>query len=912
MKINLNLIPLLGLAQSSANTHQKFKDQDFKPLSNINLASLTSSQGFWINGINNNDRTAYAVRSAGDVNGDGYSDMIIGAQGYPSGSYTGRAYVVYGGSALSNINLGSLTSSQGFTVDGINTNDNTGVSVSSAGDINNDGYVDMIIGAHSYPSGSHIGRAYVIYGGSSLSNINLASLTSSQGFTVDGINTNDHTGVSVSSAGDVNKDGYSDMIIGAVAYPSGSSTGRAYVIYGGPSLSSINLASLTSSQGFTVDGINNNDGTGSSVSSAGDVNKDGYADMIIAAASYPSGSSTGRAYVIYGGPSLSSINLASLTSSQGFTVDGINNKDGTGYCVSSAGDVNKDGYSDMIIGAWGYPSDLATGRAYVIYGNASLTNINLGALTLSQGFWVQGINNYDYTGASVGSAGDINKDGYSDMIIGAWGYPSGSYTGRAYVIYGGASLNNINLASITSSQGFTVDGINTNDQIALSVSSAGDINKDGYSDMIIGARGYPSGSYVGRAYVIYGGSTINSTLAPSISPSSGPTLGPTTSPTLVPTHSPTTNPSSGPTVAPVLAPTTSPTAYPTLVPTHNPTTSPSFTPTLSPTASPALMPTPPPSTSPSSLPTLVPTAGPTVAPSQYFVITCNSGQATCVGTSLNDHFFIKTLNNVLVTGYGGNDLFSIYQNTNSNSIIITDFNLNGEIDLIDLSDFSYSFADLSTKYNRITNEVTIFLPDGQTIILQNQNSDITKADFTGLVAASPTLAPIKSTGGESNVNIVAIASSLAGASSAALLACFSKSLCISAFDKWHPGIPEALPGFNFVNMILYPCSLIYKKAYVDETHLRLEIVSRRLNVHRSNDNDDQLPDAEVLMVDNNPINVRPTTTLLVDTIKFDNPLLNDIYHSKYSKSESISLLRDFNQNSVSQNIVSQNSGMSES
>ncbi|MDX2050548.1 MAG: FG-GAP-like repeat-containing protein, partial [Rickettsiaceae bacterium] len=797
MKINLNLIPLLGLAQSSANTHQKFKDQDFKPLSNINLATLTSSQGFWLQGINTNDYTGSSVSNAGDVNGDGYSDMIIGASGYSS--YAGRAYVIYGGPALASINLGSLTSSQGFTVDGINTNDETGVSVSSAGDINNDGYYDVMISASGYSS--YAGRTYIIYGGSSLQNINLASLTSSQGFLVQGANSNDHLGFSVSSAGDLNNDGYDDMIIGAYGYSSGA--GRTYIIYGGSSLQNINLASLTSSQGFWVQGINSYDNTGSSVSSAGDINNDGYADIVIGAPSY-----------------------------------NLDNR--------------------------------YTGRAYVIYGGSSLQNINLASLTSSQGFWVQGINTYDRTGSSVSSAGDINKDGYSDMIIGAYG--CSSYAGRAYVIYGGPALASINLASLTSSQGFWLQGINTNDYTGGSVSSAGDINKDGYDDMIIGADGYSSGA--GRVYVIYGGATINPTLAPITNPSSGPTA--------KPTFAPSTSPSSGSTLGPTAKPTFAPTQILTPAPT-----------------SPTQMPTPPPSTSPSSLPTLGPTTSPTFAPSQYFLVTCNSGQITCFGTSLNDHFFIKTQNNVLVTGGAGNDLFSIYKNTNSNSIIITDFNLNGEIDLIDLSDFSYSFADLSTKYNRITNDVTIFLPDGQTIILQNQNSDVTKADFTGLVAASPTLAPVTSSRetGLSGAIIGLISGGSGGVAIVGLVVACSKSLCIRAFDKWHHRIPEALPGFNFVNMILYPCSLMYKKAYVDELFLReaIKLQKQDINNEKEINNNKDFPDI-----------------WLMHDIKFDNPLLNDIYHSKYSKSESISLLRDFNQNSVSQNIVSQNSGMSES
>jgi hypothetical protein len=560
----------MGNRQMSSNDFSSIPLTTLNQASNLDLANLQVYQGFSITGINNQEFTGSSVSSAGDINNDGYDDMIIGAPNYPSGKHVGRAYVIYGGptSNLININLTSLTSSQGFTITGINNQEFTGSSVSSAGDINNDGYDDMIIGAEDYPSGSGVGRAYVIYGGptSNLININLTSLTSSQGFTITGINNQEFTGSSVSSAGDINNDGYDDMIVGAFGYASGSEVGRAYVIYGGPTsnLININLASLTPTQGFSITGINEYDITGSSVSHAGDINNDGYDDMIIGAEDYPSGSEVGRAYVIYGGPTsnLANINLASLTPTQGFSITGINNGEFTGSSVSSAGDINNDGYDDMIIGAPGYPSDNGVGIAYVIYGGptSNLANINLTSLAPTQGFSITGINNQEFTGSSVSSAGDINNDGYDDMIIGAPYYPSESGVGRAYVIYGGPTSNlaNINLASLTSSQGFTITGINIDEYTGSSVSSAGDINNDGYDDMIIGAPYYPSESGVGRAYVIYGSKIGYIVDAPTPHPTSQPTGQPFPQPTGQPSSEPTGQPTSQPSSQPSGQPTGQP------------------------------------------------------------------------------------------------------------------------------------------------------------------------------------------------------------------------------------------------------------------------------------------------------------------------------------------------------------------
>jgi hypothetical protein len=594
---------------------------------NINLASLTATQGFTLIGDGYDDNTGISVSSAGDVNNDGYDDVIIGAYGYSS--FAGIVYVIYGGSSLASVNLASLTASQGFTLTGAGTDYDTGNSVSRAGDINNDGYDDMIIGAYGYSSDT--GIVYVIYGGSSLTNINLASLTAAQGFTLTGAGSNYYTGISVSTAGDINNDGYDDMIIGAYGYS--IYTGIVYVIYGGSSLANINLASLTASQGFTLTGAGSNYYTGLSVSTAGDINNDGYDDMIIGATGYSG--STGIVYVIYGRSSLTNINLASLTASQGFTLTGAGTGYATGYSVSTAGDINNDGYDDMIIGAPYYST--YTGKVYVIYGGSSLTNINLASLTASQGFTLTGAGSNYFTGYSVSTAGDVNKDGYDDMIIGAPIYSN--QKGIVYVIYGGSSLASINLASLTEAQGFTLTGASSPDTTGNSVSTAGDINKDGYDDMIIGASYYSNNK--GIVYVIYGANSgcvtshptgqptsqpssqpiLQPTGQPSKQPVSFPTRQPSKQPTTPPTGKPTSQPSDQPLVLPTIHPSEQPTLYPTgrpsVLPTDQPSSQPILQPTVQPSKQPASFPTGRPSERPSDQPSGLPTGQPSEQPTLH-------------------------------------------------------------------------------------------------------------------------------------------------------------------------------------------------------------------------------------------------------------------------------------------------------
>ncbi|QXE24284.1 integrins alpha chain [Richelia sinica FACHB-800] len=173
----------------------------------LNLSDLNGSNGFKINGITANDYSGFSVSSAGDMNGDGFDDLIIGASGAdPNGSSSGQSYVVFGksGGFTFTLNLSDLNGSNGFKINGITAYNFSGRSVSSAGDVNGDGFDDLIIGASGAdPNGSSSGQSYVVFGKKwgFTSTLNLSALNGSNGFKINGITALDSSGSSVSKCG---------------------------------------------------------------------------------------------------------------------------------------------------------------------------------------------------------------------------------------------------------------------------------------------------------------------------------------------------------------------------------------------------------------------------------------------------------------------------------------------------------------------------------------------------------------------------------------------------------------------------------------------------------------------------------------------------------------------------------------
>jgi hypothetical protein len=288
------------------------------------------------------------VATAGDVNGDGFSDVIVGANAYDNGEDgEGRAFVYLGSSAgLSTTAAWTAESDQAFA--------NFGWSVATAGDVNDDGFSDVIVGAWDYDNGEATeGRAFAYHGSA-------AGLGLTPAWTAESNQAGAFFGWSVATAGDVNGDGFSDVIVGAMGYDNGQlDEGRAYVYHGSAS----GLAATTT---WTAESNQASANFGWSVATAGDLRGNGFSSVIVGAPLAENGQTDeGRAFVYHGSAS-------GLSTSFAWVAEGNQAGAILGGTVATAGDVNGDGFSDVIIGAERYDNGQTNeGRAWVYLGTAS-------------------------------------------------------------------------------------------------------------------------------------------------------------------------------------------------------------------------------------------------------------------------------------------------------------------------------------------------------------------------------------------------------------------------------------------------------------------------------------------------------------------------------------------------------------
>jgi hypothetical protein len=344
-------------------------------------------------------------------------------------------------------------------------------------DLNGDGYADLAVGSPG--ADGERGRVDVYYGGpmgiGAMPSVTLRGGAGGDGF-----------GYSVASAGDVNGDGYADLVVGARwADPGGRDRAGTASVYLG------SASGVGATPARVLEGAAAEDGFGESVASAGDVNGDGYADLVVGA---PYAAPGGRFQAGTASVFLGSASGVSATPAR--VLEGAAERDEFGSSVASAGDVNGDGYADLVVGA---PEADPGGR-----GNAGTASVFLGSASgvgATPARVLEGAAETDYFGSSVASAGDVNGDGYADLVVGAPGASPGGRmrAGTASVYLGSAS-------GVVARPARVLEGADAEDLFGASVASAGDVNGDGFADLLVGATGADPGGrmWAGTASVFLG------------------------------------------------------------------------------------------------------------------------------------------------------------------------------------------------------------------------------------------------------------------------------------------------------------------------------------------------------------------------------------------------------------------------
>jgi hypothetical protein len=473
------------------------------PAPRIDLTALNGADGYSINGIAPGGGLGAAVTGAGDLNGDGYADVLIGAPGATrNGIASGEAYIVFGHGKHFNSSLDLAALGEGgvvLTDSAARSASGLGSAVAGLGDVNGDGISDISVGSPGeirrfITPDQTLGKAHVLYGAAdfgSTHTIDLAGLTGNNGFSVAFEPAGESQGLGIAVAGgDVNGDGVGDVLVSAETSPNDLFP-SINVLFGSPNLGdggNVDPTAPDAPDGFRILASQILTSTFVSLSPAvGDFTGDSIADIAAGQFSSNGPSVTFGAEVIMGGPGIAAggdIHFgAALPGSFNFTVDAFANNATTGV-IASAGDVNGDGIDDLIVGIGP--------KSYVIFGGTGVkpnTTLDASQLDGHNGFVING------GGTAVSAAGDFNGDGIADLLIAG---PNDSY-----IVFGGKGIGasgSLDLTTLDRGAGVTLAGK------ATAVAAAGDVNGDGLSDVILGN---PAAGAAGQAYVVFGTDKYN-------------------------------------------------------------------------------------------------------------------------------------------------------------------------------------------------------------------------------------------------------------------------------------------------------------------------------------------------------------------------------------------------------------------
>jgi FG-GAP repeat/FG-GAP-like repeat/Fibronectin type III domain len=455
-----------------------------------------------IDGPVGNDYMGGAV-AAVDLNVDGLADLAIGS-GPPDSSLPpdpGYVEIVLGRPDAGTLTVGSLPAGAGWRITGP-AGEQLGKSLASAGDVNHDGKADLLIGAPN--ADAYAGAVYVVYGSASIANVNLATMPLTRGFRIAGAADGDFAGTVVAGAGDIDGDGFDDILVGAPNADVGAEAGAgtAYVVLGAASSGNVDLGALPADRGFRITGAASR--TGAAVA-GGDVNGDGLADAIVAG----SVGWDSRVIVAYGRADPTDIDGTTLPASRGFTIGG---GEGLGIAALASGDIDGDGFDDIVVAHPGWNAGGGDSWPVSIVRGGS-TNASLPYMTPSTR--LLRIRAADEAFGTALAVLDANKDGRQDVLVGArFAKHNDDHSGSAYLIRGTATLDDIDVTELDP-RWSRIDG-DLGYAFAGWGVAGGDVNGDGTEDIVVGQTGVIALDSGNRGRVSVFGAATPDTIAPRV------------------------------------------------------------------------------------------------------------------------------------------------------------------------------------------------------------------------------------------------------------------------------------------------------------------------------------------------------------------------------------------------------------
>jgi hypothetical protein len=479
-------------------------EQDVLGACPINGSPDLSNADLYFFGESSYDYAAYTTTSAGDVDGDGREDLLIGAPGYGQEIGIGRVYLILGADipVTGEVNLDSAV----CTFNGDNEDDLMGIVFTGGGDLDGDGLSDVALGQ---PDGNNKNGYVTVFLGKNISP-NTDFSPSDADYYLEG-DLSEQAGSSLAFVNDIDGDGNDELLVGAetnsydTSQGSADKEGAAYMVFSSHLQSSSNVRLIENSSRTIIrmSGMSDDAYTGSAVASMGDMNGDGFGDFAInSPTSHYGAEDAGAVFVVSGADLITNTEFDLIFDS--LMIYGVELDSRAGHSIANAGDVDGDGTDDLLIGSPMLYEE--RGGAYLFLGSTILGKIANGEIEMSveqYDFSFSGENIGDAAGYSLSGIGDMDNDGLDDIAISSPFVSDGANSrGMVYAIFGERLTTSeipLGLATIS------FMGEDTNDRLGISLSGPLDINADGFSDIVLGSlRNSQAHEYAGKGYISLG------------------------------------------------------------------------------------------------------------------------------------------------------------------------------------------------------------------------------------------------------------------------------------------------------------------------------------------------------------------------------------------------------------------------